>query len=130
MVNCPAVADCHTRVYVICYGWQLHIVHSDDSVIDEDGFLFLPLALCTVDISSPPSCNDSVSLAYPHVSRMPDGTLHNQEDESWFSNLAIGKPYYQHNAGVKDDGGAVGLTECPLPCRRGCSRTRDVTCHF
>ena len=82
MVNCAAVAACYTRVYVICYGWQLHIVHSDDSVIDEAGFHFLPLALCTVNISSPPSCNDSVSLAYPYVSIIPDGTLHNQEDVS------------------------------------------------
>ena len=30
-----------------------------------------------------------------------------------FSNLAIDKPYDQHNAGVKHDGGAVGLNECP-----------------
>ena len=30
-----------------------------------------------------------------------------------FSNQAICKPYDQHNAGVKDDGGADGLTECP-----------------
>ena len=29
-----------------------------------------------------------------------------------FSNLAIDKPYDQQNAGVKDDGGAVGLTGC------------------
>ena len=29
-----------------------------------------------------------------------------------FSNLAIDKPYAQHNDDVKDDGGAVGLTEC------------------
>ena len=30
-----------------------------------------------------------------------------------FSNLAIDQLYDQHNAGVKDDGGAVGLTDCP-----------------
>ena len=29
-----------------------------------------------------------------------------------FSNLAIDIPYDQHNAGVKVDGGAAGLTEC------------------
>ena len=38
-----------------------------------------------------------------------------------FSNLAIDKPYDQHNAGVKDDGGAVGLTECPATLISGCS---------
>ena len=37
--------------------------------------------------------DDSVSLASPHVSRIPGGTLHGQEDESW-----------QNNAVVKDDG--------------------------
>ena len=35
-----------------------------------------------------------------------------------FSNLAIYKPYVQHNAGVKDDGGAVGLTECPATLQK------------
>ena len=30
-----------------------------------------------------------------------------------FSNLAIDQLYDQHNTGVKDDGGAVGLTDCP-----------------
>ena len=35
-----------------------------------------------------------------------------------FSNLAIDKPYDQHNAGVKDDGGAVGLTECPATLQK------------
>ena len=27
--------------------------------------------------------------------------------------MAIDKPYDQHNAGMKVDGGAVGITECP-----------------
>ena len=35
-----------------------------------------------------------------------------------FSNLAIDEPYDQHNAGVKDDGGAVGLTECPATLQK------------
>ena len=35
-----------------------------------------------------------------------------------FSNMSIGKPYYQHNAGVKDDGGAVGLTDCPATLQK------------
>ena len=35
-----------------------------------------------------------------------------------FSNLAIDKPYDQHNAGVNDDGGAVGLTECPATLQK------------
>ena len=38
-----------------------------------------------------------------------------------FSNLAIDQAHEQNNAVVKDDGGAVGLTECPLPCRGGWS---------
>ena len=35
-----------------------------------------------------------------------------------FSNLAIDKPYDQHNAGVKDDGGTVGLTKCPATLQK------------
>ena len=35
-----------------------------------------------------------------------------------FSNLAIDTPYDQDNAGVKDDGGAVGLTECPATLQK------------
>ena len=35
-----------------------------------------------------------------------------------FSNLAIDKPYDQHTADVKDDGGAVGLTECPATLQK------------
>ena len=34
-----------------------------------------------------------------------------------FSNLAI-DPCYQHNTGVKVDGGAVGLTKCPATLHR------------
>ena len=44
-----------------------------------------------------------------------------------FSNLATGKPYYQHNAGVKDDGGAVGLTECPATLQKW--MFADQRCH-
>ena len=35
-----------------------------------------------------------------------------------FSNLAIDKPYDQYNAGVKDDGGTDGLTECPATLQK------------
>ena len=35
-----------------------------------------------------------------------------------FSNLAIDKPYDQHNAGVNDADGAVGLTECPATLQK------------
>ena len=63
--------------------------------------------VCTMGISSPPWYDGSVSLASPHVSRIPGGTLHGQEDESW-----------QHNAVVKDDGWAGGLTECSAALKR------------
>ena len=35
-----------------------------------------------------------------------------------FSNLAIDQAHEQNNAVVKDDGGAVGLTECPTALQR------------
>ena len=35
-----------------------------------------------------------------------------------FSNLAIDQAHEQNNAVVKDDGGAVGLTECPAALQR------------
>ena len=35
-----------------------------------------------------------------------------------FSNLAIDQTHDQHNAVVKDDGGAVGLTECSATLKR------------
>ena len=35
-----------------------------------------------------------------------------------FSNLAIDQTYDQHNVVVKDDGGAIGLTECPAALQR------------
>ena len=35
-----------------------------------------------------------------------------------FSNLAIDQAHDQNNAVVKDDGGAVGLTECPTALQR------------
>ena len=44
-----------------------------------------------------------------------------------FSNLAIDKPYDQHNAGVNDDGGAVGLTECPATLRKWMFSGPDMT---
>ena len=49
----------------------------------------------------------TLSHLHPHVSRIPGGTLHGQEDESW-----------QHKAVVKDDGGAGGLTECSAALKR------------
>ena len=35
-----------------------------------------------------------------------------------FSNLEIGQTHDQHNAVVKDGGGAVGLTECSATLKR------------
>ena len=48
---------------------------------------------------------------------IPGGTLHGQEDESW-----------QHNAGVKDDGGAGGLTECSAALKRWMFSRPDMAC--
>ena len=53
----------------------------------------------------------------PHVSRIPGGTLHGQEDESW-----------QHNAVVKDDGVARGLTECSAALKRWMFSRPDMAC--
>ena len=48
-----------------------------------------------------------------------------------FSNLAIDQTHDQHNGIVKDDAGAVDLTECSATlCRGGCSETRDGTIHY
>ena len=44
-----------------------------------------PLPLCAMGIRSPPWYDDCVSLASPHVSRIPGRTLHGQEDESCVS---------------------------------------------
>ena len=81
-------------------------------------FHLWPLPLCTMGISSPPWYDDSVSLASPHVSRIPGGTLHGQEDESW-----------QHNAVVKDDGWAGGLTECSAAPKRWMFSRPDMACY-
>ena len=57
----------------------------------------------------------TLSHLHPH---MQGGFLKGQftvkKTSQVFSNLAIDKPYDQHNAGVKNDGGAVGLS-VPLP---------------
>ena len=45
-------------------------------------FHFWPLPLCTSDIISPPRYDDSVSFASPYICRIPEWTLHSQEDES------------------------------------------------
>ena len=65
-----------------------------------------------MDISSPPLSDDSVSLASPHVSGIPEGTLHSQECESCVFKRD------QPNAVVKGDGGAIGLTECPAALQK------------
>ena len=69
-------------------------------------------------ISSSPWYDDSVSFASPHVSSIPEGTLQVNKTTHMFSNLAIDQPHDQRNAVVKDDGGAVGLTECSATLKR------------
>ena len=44
-----------------------------------------------------------------------------------FSNLAIDQPYDQHNAVVKVDGGAAGLTECSAAVKRWMFSRPEIT---
>ena len=112
------MVHCHAAVCTIYPVWQLPALYP---VIDEACTLVFhlwPLPLYTMGISSPPWYDDSVSLASPHVSRIPGGTLHGQEDESW-----------QHNAVVKDDGWASGLTECSAALKRWMFSRPDMACY-
>ena len=47
-----------------------------------------------------------------------DRELRKEEDNTCISALAIDQAHEQNNASVKDDGGAVGLTENPAALRR------------
>ena len=54
------------------------------------------------------------SHLHPHMyAGFMEGHIIVKKTRHAFSILAIDQTYYQHNAVVKDDGGAVGLTECP-----------------
>ena len=117
------MVHCHAAVCTIYPVWQLPALYP---VIDEACTLVfhwwpLPLPLCTMDISSPPWYDNSVSLASPNVSRIPGGTLHGQEDES-----------LQHNAVVKDDCWAGGLTAWVFrwPKEVYVQQTRYGMCHY
>ena len=44
-----------------------------------------------------------------------------------FSNLAIDQPYDQHNAVVKVDGGAAGLTVCSAAVKRWMFSRPEIT---
>ena len=109
------MVHCHAAVCTIYPVWQLPALYP---VIDEACTLFFhlwPLPLCTMGISSPPWYDYSVSFASPHVSSIPGGTLHGQEDESW-----------QHNAVVMDDGWAGGLTEWSAALKRWLFRSDQI----
>ena len=105
------MVHCHAAVCTIYPVWQLLSPYTQSLTKLVQCFFFTydhyHYVVCTMGISSPPWYDGSVSLASPHVSRIPGGTLHGQEDESW-----------QHNAVVKDDGWAGGLTECSAALKR------------
>ena len=112
------MVHCHAAVCTIYPVWQLPALYPVIAEACTLVFHLWPLPLCTLGISSPPWYDDSVSLASPHVSRIPGGTLHGQEDESW-----------QHNAVVKDDGWAGGLTECSAALKRWMFSRPDMACY-
>ena len=61
----------------------------------------------------------TLSHLHPHMSAgFLKGHFTVKKMSHVFSNLAIDKPNDQHNAGVNDDGGAVGLTECPATLQK------------
>ena len=47
-----------------------------------------------------------------------------------FSNLAIDQTHDEHNAVVKNDGGAVGLTECSATLKRWMFRDQRWHVHY
>ena len=93
MVHSPAAKAHHARLYEIYSGWQL------------------PAVLLVFD--------EACTLVFQFLwAGFLKGHFPVKKKSHVFSNLAIDQPYCQHNAVVKDDGGAVGHTECPAALKR------------
>ena len=61
----------------------------------------------------------TLSHLHPHIyAEFLKGHFTVKKTSRTFSNLAIDQAHDQHNAVVKEDGGAVGLTECPAALQR------------
>ena len=116
VVPLPAAAAHHTRVCPINPVWQLPAVHP---VIDEACTLAFDHYHYARWISV--HLRDMMALSHLHPdihTAFAKGHFAVKKTIRAFSNLAIDQPHEQNNAVVKDDGGAVGLSECSAPLQR------------
>ena len=111
LVPCPEVAAHHTRVCAIYPACQPTDVHP---VIDKACNSLLTIVPTTSDYGGYLSHLICIPTYYAEFLKVHFTV----KSQACLSNLAIDQAHDKHNAVVNDDGGAVGLTECPAALQR------------